>query len=385
MNIVLYEMKKIWNFKLLLIIATLCALFFFLFMDFYIKYYPNGHPETEEVNYATQMIEQYGLSLEPKEYDEFIEEEKADIYSKIETYIKTNSVFSDAKIYTFEDFEKVYEKESLTQLESNAKEALLGEESDYILYKLQKLQSIERFYDVDFNDFLNEKEQLRLDKLQYAEKYNNIMSITTFSNTVMYLTYFSRLAILTVLLFVAPLVISDRTKNLHLLQYTSKCGRKVFNRQFAAIILSAFLLTTVLILIFGTIYSINGTSLFWNNRLISFMNPSGVFWFDISYGQYIILFVIFLYLLCLGTASIVFILSRYSQNIITLILKLIPAVVAFWALCFGVFFNTFSSSNTLYKLTKIFGIEPIICSFIFIVGFIVSFYIMKRERKIDTF
>lgn len=384
MNIVLYEMKKIWNLKLLLIIVTLCALFFFLFMDFYIVYYPNGHPETEAVNYATQMIDQYGLSLDRKEYDEFIKKEEADIYSKIETYIKTNSIFSDAKIYTFEDFEKVYEKESPTQLEAHAIESLLSEESDYILYKLQTLQSIESSYDVDFNEFLNEKEQLRLDKLQYAEKYHNIMSIGTFSNTVMYLTYFSRLAILAVLLFVAPLVISDRIKNLHLLQYTSKSGRKVFNHQFAAVILSAFLLTTVLLLVFGTIYSINETSQFWNNRLISFMNP-GVFWFDISYGQYIVLFVIFLYLLCLGTASIVFVLSRYSQNIITLILKLIPAVVAFWTLCSGVFFNTFSSSNTLYKLTKIFGIEPIICSCILMMGFIASFYIMKRERKIDTF
>lgn len=358
MKIVLYEMKKIWNIKLLLIITGLCVLFF------------------------------YGTTLEPEEYKEFIVKAYGEISSQMEAYIKNNAVFSAAGIYTLADFEKVYQKSETTQLEDNAIKILLGEESDFLLFKLQALNSIEEAYHDDFNytlHTLNEKEQLRLTKIQYTGKYNNINNIMSgwvIENTVMYTMCFSVLVILAVLVLIAPIIITDRTQNIYLLQYTSKNGRKIFNQQFAAVILSAFFLTSALIFIFGAIYSLNGTKLFVNNGLISFIGFNE-FWFDITYGQYILLCVMLLYLLCLGTASIAFVLSRYSSNIISLILKLIPAFAALWALCFGVFCGTFGSGNPLYRQTKIFGIEPIVCSLLFAAGLAASFYILHREKKID--
>lgn len=388
MKIVLYEMKKIWNIKLLLIITGLCVLFFFMFMHFYIKHFPNGHPETEEIDYSIQMIKQYGTTLEPEEYKEFIVKAYGEISSQMEAYIKNNAVFSAAGIYTLADFEKVYQKSETTQLEDNAIKILLGEESDFLLFKLQALNSIEEAYHADFNytlHTLNEKEQLRLTKIQYTGKYNNINNIMSgwvIENTVMYTMCFSVLVILAVLVLIAPIIITDRTQNIYLLQYTSKNGRKIFNQQFAAVILSAFFLTSALIFIFGAIYSLNGTKLFVNNGLISFIGFNE-FWFDITYGQYILLCVMLLYLLCLGTAGIAFVLSRYSSNIISLILKLIPAFAALWALCFGVFCGTFGSGNPLYRQTKIYGIEPIVCSLLFAAGLAASFYILHREKKID--
>lgn len=383
MKIVLYEMKKIWNIKLLSMITILCALFFFMFMSFYIKYFPNGHPATEEIDYSIQMTRQYGRTLEPEEYEEFIVKNKEEVSAQIETYIKNNDIFSAAGIYSFADYEKVYEKDNPTQLEMNALNGLSGKESGFLLYKIQTLDSIEERYLARLDDNLNEKEQMRLTEIQYAEKYNNIMSEQLFDNTVMYSIYFAILAVLSVLLFLAPLITTDRSRNLHLLQYTSKNGRKTFNYQFAAVILSAFLLTTALLFIFGLIYSTNGTMLFMDNGLISFLNSFLIFWLDITYRQYITLYIIFLYILCLGTAGIAFILSRYSQNLIALILKLIPVTAALWVLCFSIFYNMFTSSNPLYKQTKIFGIEPVVCSLILIAGLVASFYTVHRERKID--
>lgn len=382
MKIVLYEMKKIWNIKLLLIISVLCALFFFMFMAFYIKYFPNGHPATEMMDYSIQMTEQFGTTLEPEEYNKFIAKANKKVSAQMETYIKSNTVFSEAGIFNFADFDKAYQTGKYTQLEENAIESLSGEESDFLLCKWQALKSIEELYDTDFNHTLSEKEQLRLTEIQYTDKLNNIMYAEVFENTVMYTIYFAILAMMAVLLLIAPLIITDRTQNLNLLQYTSKNGRRIFNQQFVAVILSAFFLTTALIVVFGTIYSINGTKLFVNHGIISFLNYY-MFWFDITYGQYIALYIVLLYLLCLATASIAFVLSRYSQNIITLILKLIPAFAVLWALCFSVFYNTFTSTNPLYKQTKIFGIEPIVCSLVFIVGLVASFYVVHREKKID--
>ncbi len=387
MKIILYEMKKIWNIKLLLIIAVLCTLFFFMFMHYYIENFTGSHPQTEGVNYSIQMTKQFGATLEPEEYNEFIIKANAEISAQIEAYIKSNAAFSAAGIDTLADIEKIVQKGGGTQLEDNAIDILLGEESGYLLFKLQAIKDIEEDYLAGFHypvHYLSEKEQLRLTEIQYAEKYNNIMDGEVLEHTVIYTIHLAILAILAVLVLVAPLIITDRTQNLYLLQYTSKNGRKIFNQQFAAVILSAFFLTTALIFVFGAIYSIHGTKLFLNHGLISFLGYN-IFWFDITYGQYIVLYIIFLYLLCLGTAGIAFVLSRYSQNIITLILKLIPAFAALWPLCSGVLRNIFSSSNPFYRYTKIFGIEPIVCSLVFAAGLVASFYIVYREKKIDIF
>jgi len=190
---------------------------------------------------------------------------------------------------------------------------------------------------------------------------------------------------LAVLVFVSPLIVTDRAKNVHLLQYTAKHGRKILKEQLITVILSAFLLTTALLLVFGTIYSTNGAWPFWNNGLTSFLNLIVTFfWFDITYGQYIAIYIALLYVLCLGAAAIAFMLSRFSQNLIALIFKLIPAFAVLGALCFSVFYCTFSSTNILYMGTSIIGIEPIICGLVLIAGLAVSLYIAQREKKVDV-
>jgi hypothetical protein len=60
MRIVINEMKKIWNVRMLLIIALICLLFYLPFMSFHIKYFPNGHPATEKVYYSIELLQRYG-------------------------------------------------------------------------------------------------------------------------------------------------------------------------------------------------------------------------------------------------------------------------------------------------------------------------------------
>lgn len=393
MRIVLYEMKKIWNVKLLLSVAVLCALFYSMFMGFYIKYFPNGHSDTEEVDYSIQMTKQYGPTLEADEYAEFIAKTREELISQAEAYIKNNPVFSKVGIYTYADYEKVHENQANTEAESDAIWTLLGDECDFVQFKLQALNSIEENYHYypeyalknAISEATGKKELARLTEIQKKEEYRNIMDGWVIENTVTYTIYLAILAVLAVLVFVSPLIVTDRARNVHLLQYTAKRGRRILKHQLIAVILSAFLMTTALILSFGAIYSMNGTWLLWNNGLTSFLNfMATFFWFDITYGQYIVLSIVLLYILCLGAAAIAFVLSRFSQNLITLILKLIPAFGVLGALCFSVFNCTLSSKNALYTGTGIVGIEPIICGLVLIAGLAVSFRILRREREVDV-
>jgi hypothetical protein len=89
-------------------------------------------------------------------------------------------------------------------------------------------------------------------------------------------------------------------------------------------------------------------------------------------------------MLCLGTATIAFLFSRLSQNLITLILKLIPAFAIIVALVFSIFSNTYSVINPLNIRTGIIGIEPIVCGLPLTAGLAVSLYIVQREKKVDV-
>jgi len=390
MRIVINEMKKIWNIKILLVVALLCTLFYWLFMSFYIDSFPNGHSTTEEVEYSTELVKRYGLALEENEYTGFIKETRQKLISEMEMYIKSNPVFADAGIYSYEDYEKVYEKEELTEAENKAVWTLLGEECDYVRFRMQAINLIESRYK-DFPKSLesciseskNQKEIDRLTSVLTTKEYTNIMDGYVYENTVNYVYYLAIMTILAVLVLVSPLIVTDRSRNVHLLQYTSKYGRKIYKKQLLAVILSAFILTTVLIIIFGAVYGKIGTWIFWNSGLTSFLNFS-VFWFDITYGQYTVIYIAFLYILCLGTAAIAFILSRFSKNFITLILKLIPVFAVLTIACKCVFKKLFCTTNLLYRATGLIGIEPIVCSLILIAGISAAYYLVRRERKVDV-
>jgi hypothetical protein len=136
MRIVINEMKKIWNVRMLLIIALICLLFYLPFMSFHIKYFPNGHPATEKVYYSIELLQRYGPTLEEDEFYEFVMETREKLVSEIELYIESNSVFVNAGMHSYEDYVRLSEKETHTESERKAYRALFGEERDFIGFRL---------------------------------------------------------------------------------------------------------------------------------------------------------------------------------------------------------------------------------------------------------
>ena len=195
--------------------------------------------------------------------------------SEAETYIKNMRIFAEAGISTYEDFEKINEKKNQTTLESDAKWTLFGEECNFVGFKLQAVGTIEERYDNYpkytlerlASEAKGEQELARVREIRETEEYRSIMDGWVFDNTATYTVNLSILAVLAVLVLVSPLIVTDRARNVHLLQYTAKHGRGILKQQLIAMTLSAFLLTTALILVFGAIYSSNGTWPFWNSGL----------------------------------------------------------------------------------------------------------------------
>lgn len=390
MRIVWHELKKIWNFRILVVVALLCTLYYWLFLSLYIDYFPNGHSETENVEYSRELLQRYGPTLEEDEYSQFIRETRAQLLAEMESYIKSNPVFADAGIHSFEDYERVYEKETITEAENKAIWTLLGEECDFVRFKWQSLQWIASQYEnapqhiqTYISDVTTPKAKERLNAILQTEEYKNIMDGHVYDNTVGYAFYLAILAVLAVLVLVSPLLVTDRAGNLHLLQYTSKEGRRILQKQFLAVLLSAFLLTTTLLLIFGAIYSTNGTWIYWNSGLTSFLNWH-TFLFNLTYGQYILVYIVLLYTLGLGTAALAFIFSRFSQNLVTLILKLIPLFTVLTVLCAWVFKYPFTTQNFLYRALGLAGMEPLICGLLFLTCVVAASYLVRKEKGVEV-
>lgn len=394
MRIILNEIKKIWNIKLLLVATIIGTLFYMIFMMDFIEVFKKNHSSIEVAEYAMKMTQNYGAMITDEELFDFMKKEKETLISEAEGYINTFPIFSEVGIYNFEDYEKVHYKNEQTERENEAIWTLLGEEGNFVRFKLQALDWIEEQY-YNYPEYMLERilnsqdtpkrELVRLQEIKEKEEYRNIMDGYSFDNTVRYLIYLAILTILIVLVLVSPLIANDRSINIHLLQYSSKNGRRILFQQFISIIISAFMVTTLCVLIFGAIYTINGTFVFWNNGLTSFLNLNvDFFWFDLSYGQYIIIYIILLYSLSIGAASIAFVVSRFSQNLIAVIMKLIPIFSVLGFTSFAVFFNTFSNVNFFYRFAGIPWLEPIACGLILLAGLIPSIYILHREKEIDV-
>ena len=394
MRIILNEIKKIWNIKLLFVAIIIGALFYMIFMMGFIETFERNHPLIEETKYAMKMTQSYSAMITDEELLDFMKKERKALISEAEGYINTFPIFSEVGIYNFEDYEDIHNKDDITEREHEAIWTLLREKGNFVRFKLQALDMIqERYYDYPkytLEKMLNSQdtpkiELVRLQEIKETEEYRNIMDGYSFEDTVSYSIYLAIVTILTVLVLVSPLIANDRSINIHLLQYSSKNGRRILFQQFISIIISAFMVTTLCVLIFGAIYTINGTFVFWNNGLTSFLNlRADFFWFDLSYGQYIILYIILLYMLSIGAASLAFVVSRFSENLIAVIMKLIPLFSGFCFTSFLVFFNTFSNANFFYRFAGIPLLEPIVCFFLLLMGLVSSVYILNREKKIDV-
>ena len=397
MRMALLEMKKIWNLKILGALALVSALFYVMFMSCFINYYKSGnHPQTEMIYYAEELAHLCGTSVTPEELSAFVAAERERLVADADYYIKTMPVFAEAGIYSYADYSMLREARArdFNQAENDAYWTLLGEECDYLGFFLETLEHMDEVFEIKpiyigWNDSiwgtLNEREQARYIEIVQNNEHHSALSYWTLSNTNDYAVRFAVMLMLATLMIVSPLLVSDRQRNIHHLQYTSKLGRRIMHRQLAATLLSAFMLTTMLIFIFGSIYSANGTYLFWDANINSGLNIGYFSVFNMTYGQWVMAVVALMYALALGISMFAFVMSRFSRNMITLIMKLIPLFAAAAYMCTGVFNYSFSMlDNVLYQIVRVFGVEAIACGVFVLFALAAVLFVTHREKSVDV-
>lgn len=67
------EFKKIWNLKILLIIAVMGLLFGFLFLEFPLNYFPNGPQCEQQYKLMHEWTKKYGTTMDKTEYKDALQ------------------------------------------------------------------------------------------------------------------------------------------------------------------------------------------------------------------------------------------------------------------------------------------------------------------------
>ena len=86
MRIIINEIKKLFNLKILLILGLIVFIIWKIFISFWIEVFPNGS-NTPTFNLSVQMLKDYGTTMDEKEFEDFKEksalrEKEADEYLK---------------------------------------------------------------------------------------------------------------------------------------------------------------------------------------------------------------------------------------------------------------------------------------------------------------
>ena len=331
-------------------------------------------------------MEKYGTSLEDEEIEEILAE--CDVLCKeIEATFEGEPLFQQYQINTYEEFETFYDNSWDNEEQSEDADImqsyLMEQEHFWDFYAMkgclrfvEEFQTEgEKFFDYMLEDGYTEKEHENAVRTVIEEEgWRNILPYEIPQVTTNYWGGVLALTILSVCIMTVPLLVRDRMYRMRSLQWSSKRGRSIISAQFRAVLLSAVLLATIYLVIFGGIFATNKTWLFWNCRMYSFdiIIPC---WGNWSYGAYCMALI--------GSAALAFVLSRFSSNYVSMLLKLIPMYVVLYLMCRNFSFEVFYYSNDLYKLIGIPYIEAIVPVIFLIAGIALVTVVCKKQKSAE--
>lgn len=321
MKIVLNEIKKIFELKMIMIMILINFILYFLFTSFHINHFPNGRPELDHYNIHLEMLEDYGRSMEDEEFTHFKEVYENEV-ERANQYLQENELAKEADISTYEEFRTTEGADKLGNY-------IMFEERVDLFWELQARENlinnyegkdrfIERLYEKS-----NEQQKQRVDEIIHEDMLGSIFPSLIFDNYKSYIRQVSLIVFLSIIFILSPIYLGDRKNNIDYLQYTSKTGRHLFKKKALGAIIAAFIIITLELAVYFLLYTKNNIGMFLNSNILSIFNGS-VFWYNFTFIQYIILTIVGIYVMGFSIALIVSFISSLAPNYIAMIAIQIP-------------------------------------------------------------
>ena len=352
MRIVLWEMRKILRPRLLIAAVLVAAIYYFILPNIAITVVQRPFP-SDSLYYAVKMTQEFGPTLEDAEFEEtglWLD----DLYRQADDFIRADPLIASLGIQTYKELREYNDEKSFEWSESIIAEngvahqddmpedlthindviwMILGQPTDtgdgFIGWRIQELELIRDRYSlwgVEVSRDVNDPSWYAdyLTWLQETDAYNDptgIMPWNVLDSAVFpYISFCLVWVVLILTLLIAPILTRDRMAYMDTLQYASKRGRRVYHSQLWAVLLTAFLLVTIMLGVCAiALVKVARVDVLWNNLMKSFWFGSLIIPFTM--GQYLLIMAAFAYALGLGAALALFCLSGYSRNLTKMVVK----------------------------------------------------------------
>jgi hypothetical protein len=403
-------MRKLWNGRILLI-AALALLSWAAFFNDALGSFASLQRHGNFGAYQAEMFYLYGDTLEAEELAKFdIPGRMAEAVAEMDVVIAREPIFAEHGVKDFAGYQELkrlassdipYEEadglwavinEMSPRLEEWKDGITLDEWYDSPLMRYDCLTYLQNHYVYPGSFLLPIIEKspspliVRAAERLLAAGNNNLISAYLCRIFSLYAAITALFAVTAVVLLTLPLISVDRARKIHLLQYTARTGRKILARQLAAMGVSAFLLSALLIAAsYAPFLLSGGAGDYWRARI---MTCDGWFlWLhNITFGQYVLLLAGMTAVLCAGAACAAFLLARFSDGLVALRLKAVPVCAALGAVAVLALNMALSDNNLIFL--KVFAArfhapEVIVCGAAAIIGAAASVIVLKREKRAE--
>lgn len=373
MRVLINEWKKIWDWRFIVFIL-LGSLFVgvTLLKDQYESF---KSLETHGMygSFQKELFDTYGVTLEEEELNHYnIPQKISDEVVALNQIITSDILFKEQGITDFAEYEVALEKHY-----NQPKETLEYEEKSQLYLEMEeKLTEQAKTLTDHYNSprtRLSSLETLKYTYLEYEERLhhyqidsgrpqvaraaelinkkqnNSLIRHDLFADFSLYLGIVVVFSLVASVLLVAPFLSMDRGGKVNALQYVTKTGREIVWYQYFISLISSHVLTvSILLLSYVPIHFFMGGKEYWNASIMRYGGMS-LYLYEWTFGQGAMNLAGIGFILNIALISLTFILSYFSQNILTLMMKLVPLTISFGLLTMLIFVDAFSNQNGLFE------------------------------------
>lgn len=429
MKILLYEIRKMLDFRIVAAVILVCLAVTYVVRPF------NDLIYIANSCWQADAAEAYGANISKEEREKLETELIPEYQKQIEEYIASHEDFAKAGIKNYEDFDYFYnvtrflsynnypdtkkiiledgeyrefvEKYNITEADfremTEAEEELVRDHlsarngrHDELLNLLKKAEEVklvaeeydnpDKVANAAKSGFIAKRDE----KILATDEINNIsVEASSVIDITTVITLITVIVIGCVFLILLPSVTRDNLCNMQQLQLSTKCGRRLCFKRFLAMLSISFAVTTVFAAI--TVYQLwkEVPAGLWQcglNGFNNFMTFDYRFWFSGSLLQYTVIMGILAYLLVFASTAVICILSHTSKNYIQLILKSLPFAALFAAspLAFIRCAMSYSADNEAGNLSTLIEVPYIDVALCIAVFVLCIFFFARYNKNLKT-
>ncbi|XZI43133.1 hypothetical protein ACSXEP_09705 [Clostridium perfringens] len=379
MRIIINEIKKLFNLKILLILGLIVFMIWKIFISFWIEVFPNGS-ETPTFNLSVQMLKDYGTTMDEKEFEDF--KEKSALREKeADEYLKQDKDAQELGIKSYRELRESLNMEKTSGKIEELYSKIYFKDKVDLFWEMGARESLIASYENRLNRrdlyYSETNRYKRLEELEKGEQPKSILSYITFSNYNSLITNFSILVVVTLAFVISPIFLRDEKNKVNFLQYSSKTGRKIGSKKVISAMITAFGISTLELIGLFLMYIPNDTLQFWNCSINSRFNYM-VSWFDLTFGQYIMLTILVIYIITFVVTSVSLFVSSKVKSYVALIGVQVPILGALIMFLDNIGLNHMTTINYPKYIPLIAYVVFIIISILLIIN------LLKNEKNRDV-